>query len=75
MRDWGRNVDDSTSKIVHNARPPLPVVMSSGPVQQEHRTSSGPEGSSDKVINLRAAVNLGSSQRGTDLFARRNATL
>jgi hypothetical protein len=32
-------------------------------VQQAHRTSSGPEGSSDKVLNLCAAVNLGSSER------------
>jgi L-asparaginase/Glu-tRNA(Gln) amidotransferase subunit D len=37
--------------------------MSPGPVQQALRTSSDPEGSSDKVLNLRAAVNLGSSER------------
>src|ERR1041385_2422267 len=40
-------------------REPLPSVrtkparVSSGPVQQAHRTSSGPEGSSDKVLHLR----------------------
>ena len=37
--------------------------MSPGPVQQARRTSSGPEGSSDKVHPLCAAVNLGSSER------------
>ena len=39
--------------------------MSPGPVQQARRTSSGPEGSSDKVHPLCAAVNLGSSGRTT----------
>src|SRR3954469_18527999 len=45
-------------------RPVLrPVGMSPGPVQQAHRTSSGPEGSSDKVFPCVTQYGLGSSQR------------
>jgi hypothetical protein len=37
--------------------------MSLGPVQQAHRTSSGPEGSSDKVFPCVTQFGLGSSER------------
>jgi len=36
--------------------------MSPGPVQQAHRTSSGPEGSSDKVFPCVTQYGLGSSE-------------
>jgi len=38
--------------------------MSPGPVQQAHRTSSGPEGSSDKVHPLRDTVRPGLFRAG-----------
>jgi len=39
--------------------------MSPGPVQQAHRTSSGPEGSSDKVHSLRDTVRPGLFRAGS----------
>jgi hypothetical protein len=48
--------------------------MSLGPVQQAHRTSSGPEGSSDKVFPCVTQFGLGSSERAGALVGQQLRT-